>query len=196
MYQVLKVYQEKQTLTEININRVCLQNGEEEIIAALIRNCLDMKCIRVNTCNMTDEQFSQMFDAMVPLSKLKTLCFGLGEHRIGNAVCISIANFLANTKSLYHLSITNNRIDTEGARIIASSLPNNTTLQNLYIKGGNPYDQNVVYGILSTVLCNTNSINDTYLSNHTLKQVDHSVHTNTVAGKQFSGLLNINKEGS
>ena len=125
IYQVLKVYQEKQTLSDLNINRACLQNGEEEIINEFIRNCLDLKCIRVNTCNMTDEQFSQMFDAMVPLSKLKTLCFNEHNnegHRIGNAVCISIANLLANTKSLYHLSITNNRIDTEGARIIASSL--------------------------------------------------------------------------
>ena len=128
------------------------------------------------------------------LVSLKPFCFG--EHRIGNAVCISIANLLANTKSLNHISQYHREWNryTEGARIIASSLSNNTTLQNLYIKEGNPYDQNVVYDILSTVLCNTNSIDDTYLSNHTLKQIDHSVHT--MAGKQISGLLNINREGA
>lgn len=195
IHEVLKVYKEKQILTEINITRARLvQNREEEIITTTIRNCLNIKRIRIDYCNMPDALFSQMFDAMVPLSKLKTVCFG--EHRIGNAVCISIANLLANTKSLNHLSIKGNRIDTEGARIITNSLSNNTTLQNLYIKGGNPYDQNIINGILSTVLCNTTSINDTYLSNHTLKQVDHKVHTNTMVGEQLAGLLNINNEGS
>ena len=194
IFEVLKVYKEKQTLTEINITRARLvQNGEEEIITA-IRNCLNMKCIRVEHCNMPDELFSQMFDAMVPLSKLETLCFG--EHRIGITVCISIANLLANTKSLNHLSITGNGIDTEGARIIANSLSKNTSLQTLYIKGGNPYDQNIIYGILSTVLCNTTGINDIYFSNHTLRHVDHKVHTNTMVGEQLAGLLKINNEGA
>ena len=195
IYEVVKVYQEKKSLIEFSINRARLQNGGEEIITATLRNCLDMKCIRVDGCDMTDELFSQMFDAMVPLSKLKTICFG--EHRIGNSVCISIANLLANTKSskLDHLNILDNHIDTEGARIIANSLPNNTTLQNLFIRD-NPFDQNIIYGILSTVLCNTFSINDIYFSNHTLKQVDHADEYHTVAGVQLVRLLNINKEGA
>lgn len=164
IHEVLKVYKEKQTLIEINITRAHLvRNGEEEIITEIIGNCLDIECIRVEGCNMTDEMFSQMFDAMVPLSKLKTICFT--EHGIGNAVCISIANLLANTKysKLRHLNILKNRVDTDGARIIVDSLSNNTTLQKIYIKEGNPFDQNIIYGILSTVLCNTNSINDIYI---------------------------------
>ena len=86
--------------------------------------------------------------------------------------------------AVYNLSLRTNQIGNEGATAIANSLSNNTKLEQLYLDG-NPFDPSAV-GIFCRVLCDTSSVNDTYLSNHTLEELvlsdeQHGQHANHLA---------------
>ena len=109
--------------------------------------------------------------------------------------CDTIATMLRDTNSnLQKVNLHNNDIGLDGAYIIANSLHGNTKLKILWLSYNrfstnyrpNPNLQNAFVRLL----CNTDSINDTYLSNHTLEQVTLSCRDKS---QQLKSLLELNK---
>ena len=95
-------------------------------------------------------------------------------------VCELLADLLRDENSaLEHLCIVKCFINDEGAELLAEALEDNTKLKRLYLVGyemlerGEPPNDISSWGwqSFSTMLCNDSSINETYLSNHTLERV-------------------------
>ena len=72
--------------------------------------------------------------------------------------------------NLHTLAIPGNEIDILGLKTLANGLTNNTKLKQIYLNN-NPIDQTMTGDTFCTLLCNTSSVNSTYLSNHTLETV-------------------------
>jgi len=80
---------------------------------------------------------------------------------------------LPNSK-LEALLIQNNSIGDEGALVFAKALANNSTLKTLEIHRCGISDEG--WAPFSRLLCDTISVNNTYLSNHTLEHVGHKTN--------------------
>ena len=107
-----------------------------------------------------------MVDTIRGLGSLEEL--HLHRNRIGNVGCDALATLLEDPNSnLCTLDLSSNEIDNRGKIILANSLANNAKLRNLYV-GAFPQS---VEDVFSKLLCNTYSVNQTYLSNHTLENM-------------------------
>ena len=185
-HEILKVYQENKNLTELWINNADLQNGGDRIVAATLRNSINLKHIDLHECNMTDEQLLPMADAIRGHRSLVQLY--LRRNRIGRSGCDAIATLLEDPNSNLHtLGLQSNDIGNEGATILINSLGNNTKLRKLYLNA-NPIDQ-CTGDEFTRILCNKSNINSMYSSNHTLEQLglSHGV------GYHLFSLLTMNE---
>ena len=170
-HEILKSYQKiNNNLTGLCINEAVLDNGGGNVITETLRWCRNLKTINFGSNNITDEQLLPIVEAIKGGCYTSLQVLSLYGNRIGNVGCHAIATLLEHTNcNIKLLSLETDQIGNEGATTIANSLANNTKLKRLYL-GGNPFDASAV-GIFCTVLCNASSVNDTYLSNHTLKDV-------------------------
>ena len=186
-HEILKAYQENNTnLTRLYINNADLQNGGDQIVAATLRSCTNLRYVCLRYCSIIDEQLLPLVDSIRGSSSLEIL--NLNGNRIGRAGCTTIATLLDEPScNIQQLYVIDNRINDEGATILANSLVNNTNLRELWLYN-NPIDASV-HDIFSRLLCNTTSINDTYSSNHTLERLSLAQY----GWEQLEPLLQLNK---
>ena len=111
---------------------------------------------------------------------------------IGHAGCETIATLLRDPNcNLRRLELSaNRRINAEGATVLTNSLANNTTLRELWLLS-NPIDSSAE-DIFSRVLCNTSTIDNTYLSNHALEYLGIPL----TEGDDLALLLQLNREAN
>ena len=185
--KILEVYQANSNLTVIGIFNARLQNGGDQVVAATLGNCTNLKNIDLHECNMSDEQLLSIVGAIRGLTSLVVL--NLHNNRIGNTVCEALATLLRDPNSnLRIIYLGSNDIHNDGATTLANALLNNTKLRILNLHG-NPINQSVV-DIFARLLCNTSSINKIYSSNHTFEQLGLSSHG---VGYQLGSLLQLNR---
>ena len=185
--KILEAYQENSShLTEISINCADLQNGAgDRLVAATLRRCTNIKQIDLYRCSITDEQLLPIVDAIREHSSLERL--SLTGNMIGSAGCGVLATLLEDQNyNLQMLRLNSNRINIEGATILANGLANNTRLRELWLYN-NPIDRNMMDSF-AKLLCNMSSINDTYSSNHTLDKL--TLHISR--GDELDSLLQLN----
>ena len=191
--EILQAYQENNNhLKRFSILQTNLSNGLYNIITTTLRRCTNLEFINFYSCNMTDDQFIPKVEAMRGINSLEKLL--LNSNSIGNAGCEALATLLEDPNSnLEQLQLFHNNIGNEGAIAIANSLTTNTKLQNLYF-GGNLFDTSIIEGVFSKVLCNTASINETYLSNHKIEQISlPNIAQEEYEESQLEPLLTLNK---
>jgi len=119
-----------------------------------------------------DEGATYLVNGLRNNTKLQEL--ELYGNSIGNIGCEAIATLLSNPNcNLQKLSLSQKDIGDQGAITLANGLTNNIKLQKLDL-GDNPINNidNAVVEAFSRVLCNTSSVSSTFLSNHTLKELD------------------------
>ena len=188
--EILRVYQENSSnLTRINIYCAYLLNGGDIFIATSLRNCTHLRSIRLAYNSISDEQLLPIIEAVRGHHSLEVL--NLNGNSIGNAGCEALSTLLRDPNcNLRILSLANNSfIDNEGATILANSLDNNAKLEYLHLYN-DTIDQNV-QNVFLRLLCNTSTINNTYISNHTLETLSLPHQTE---GEQLDSLLNLNEE--
>lgn len=118
-------------------------------------------------------------------------------NRITNTGCEVLATMLRDPNcNLYTLNLHDNDIGHEGAIVIANSLANNKKLEKLIISH-NTFDdtetsKSIVQDAFVRLLCNTENINSTYSSNHTLNQLQLSLCNNKNLTPQLGSLLTWN----
>ena len=116
--------------------------------------------------NIDDEGVDALVGA-VANSRLQSLNLSSNRNVTARG-CQSLAALLENPNSnLDTLYVENNNIGDEGVRIFAISLVRNHKLTTLDLNGNGITPEG--YSSFSKVLCDTSSINNTFLSNHTLK---------------------------
>ena len=179
-YDLLKAFQENNScITNISIYQADMKNGGHHIVVNTLRRCTDLRKIELIDCGITDEQLPSIINVLQSHRSLTeltwnginssvTLNVGISRTGVVNFGCHAVATLLRDpTSNLTSLTLQNNNINNEGISILTNSLYNNTKLRELSLTR-NPHDQNVVENTFCNLLCNTSSINSTYLSNHTL----------------------------
>ena len=142
------------------------------MITKTLRSNTNLKKVSLFSNHISNEQLLAIVEALREHNRLEEL--DLGPNRIGNGGCETLATLLRDPNSNLHtLMLQNNQIDLQGATALAHGLSNNTKLRKLSLQN-NPSvslqnNDSGVQDVFSKLLCNTSSISDTYLSNHTLK---------------------------
>ena len=170
-HEILNAYRyqaKNRKLTRLLVSRTSLANGGDDVLAAFLRSCTNLREISLINSNITDEQLLPMVEAVRGQGIIEEL--HLGGNRIGNTGCEVLATLLEDPNcNLRSLDISRNIIDNGGATILAKGLTNNTKLRKLSLLN-NPIDPSV-RNTFSKLLCNKSSINSIYLSNHTLEEL-------------------------
>ena len=143
--------------------------GGCQSLAALLENTnSNLEWLDLGSNNMGDEGTLIFANAMARNCKLKHL--NLKNNIITTRGCQSLVTLLENTHSnLKWLSVSDNNIGDEGARIFAKGLARNNKLEILDLE--NTGFTGGLHSAFSKVLCDTSSINSTFLSNHTLERL-------------------------
>ena len=189
-HKILQAYQENNShLSHLQMTNAGLQNGGDRVIVDTLRCCTNLSNIHLSGCNITDEQLLPMVDAIRGYRMLEGL--SLGRNRIGNAGGAAIATLLADPNfRIQRLSVANNNIGYEGAVAIINSLSRNKRLQKLYLED-NQFDGSDAEDIFCRILCDTASINSTYMSNHnTLERLSLG---DDDLGQRLAAILKLNR---
>jgi len=151
-------------LTELSLWNCDIRNGGIHLVATL-RNCTHLKKINLRGY-IGSECLTELIAAIRGHTKLATL--SLNGNRIGSAGCNILADLLKDPQcNLVALDLNHNQVNADGAIVLANALAKNIKLENLVLLG-NGVTRRGVFDAFFQVLCNTSSINATYLSNHTL----------------------------
>ena len=161
--EILKACQEKNILTKLHIHTMPLVGSGEQIMADILRGFTNLRQLTFIHSELTDDQLLPMVEVIRGYTLSENLNFD--NNNIGDTGCEALAT-LRNVRSL---GITRNRdISNEGFISIVNSLSENKNLRELNFNRDN---LRALEDDFSRALCNTSSINDIYLSNHTLESV-------------------------
>jgi len=157
-------------ITGIMLGMCTLGNEGAGVLASAVSRCTSMKFIGLFSCNVDDDILVQFVSGIRGLHQFHTL--NLSWNNFGRAGCEALATMLQDPScNLTWLDLSrNNRIDDSCATILAHSLKGNCKLHSLNLSGNGAITENG-WDAFSQVLCNTSSVNDTYLSNHTLRDL-------------------------
>jgi len=131
----------------------------------------ELQTLWLDGSGIDDEDLDLLTRALLNNSKLSTL--SLDEVQFVSSRGWKILSTLLGSPNtrLETLSIKDNRLDDEVAVTFASALVNNCTLKELHLG----YNYNTItsegWMAFEKLLCDTSSVNKTFLSNHTLQEV-------------------------
>ena len=141
-------------------------------LTTLLQNsATKLQVLDISRNNIDDEGIETLVSVLSKCTELK-------ELYIDNSPSITIRGWkiLASTlkapaSNLEILSINRNNVDDQVLTFMVDSLANNNTLVGLFFLDGNQVTAKG-WEALSKLLCDTSSVNSTYLSNHTLYDID------------------------
>ena len=169
---------EKLDLLGMNVGR-----NECTALATLLRNTTkQLQTLKLGRNNIDDEGVETLVHALSGCNQLQELSFSCNRSitaRGWKTVSTLLERPDSNLKELFLSS--NSLVGNEGVLIFANALRSNYKLKILNLSGNGieeqPQTQNVEsdwldgWAPLSKLLCDTSSVNNTYLSNHTLENL-------------------------
>ena len=172
LQQILNSYQiNNTTLKHLKIKANLQIGNGHTILVTTLKRCTNLRQIQLAACGINDEKLLPIVDALTGLSSLEELSLGGNKIRSFGS-CWALSTLLEDTNySMKQLNLGYNRIGNKGITVIADILANDTKLEELSLHmQDNPIDQTVENDFAKS-LCDTISINSTYLSNHTLENL-------------------------
>lgn len=150
-------------------------------LVTLLRRCNSISLESIILCRtkLSIASATRLVPALSSLRQLKQL--HLGHNEIGcPSVCVGLMALLEDPSSaLETLSFEKTFIGDDDLEVLADALVGNNVLKHLDLIGGEQLEPHepanefteLGWGYLARSLCDTSSINQTYLSNHTLVRV-------------------------
>ena len=146
----------------------CLNIGRQECtaLANLLRSAANLQ--KLNLCNnVTGDEGVDLLVGALANSRLRLL--DLSSNDVTTRGCQSFAGLLDNPNcNLEGLIVQHNNIGDDGALLFANAMATNRKLKTLDLRSTGIAEG---WSSFSKVLCDTSSINKTFLSNHTLEHV-------------------------
>jgi hypothetical protein len=143
-------------------------------LATLIHATTDIRTLNLTGSNIDDEGVKALVGALAD-SRLSVLSLS-DTPNISTRGWRSLTALLENPASnLERLELRGNNIGDEGALIFANALTRNRKLKTLNLHSNEITSEG--WSAFSRVLCNTSSINNTFLSNHTLENLSYEFDT-------------------
>ena len=152
---------EKLALPNMNIGR-----NESTNLANVLHGMSELHLLNLFNNDVDDEGVDALVGALAN-SNLRVLNLSFNPH-ITSRGCQSLAALLENPNcNLERLLLHSNNIDNEGALLFANAMASNNKLKTLSLFGNGITPEG--WSGFSKTLCDTSSINKTFLSNHTLE---------------------------
>jgi len=188
-YELLKAFGENgSNLKEISLMRCGFGSGGFRALTRTLSTCMGLRFLNLQLSGINDELLEKLIVAVRGHHQLEMLDFS--SNNVGSGGCKTLATLIKDTNSsLCVLALDRNSIDSNGAIVLANALINNTKLEELHLDG-NRNITSVGWEAFSRVLCNTSSINDTFLSNHTLQCLEE--FESGVVPSELAHLLDLN----
>mmetsp|Transcript_26470 Transcript_26470/g.48708 ORF Transcript_26470/g.48708 Transcript_26470/m.48708 type:complete len:486 (+) Transcript_26470:181-1638(+) len=157
-------------LQELQLNGTNIGRIESIALATLLPwTTTELHTLDLSNNDIDDEAVEALMSALANGNKLRKLilCNNFIRARGWRAISTLLASPNCNLEQVF---FTDNRINDEGAVIFASVLANNCKLKRLALS----YNAAITaegWAAFSKLLCNTSSVNKTFLSNHTLQDM-------------------------
>ena len=165
---------------DLDCNRLS-KNGCVALATLLRYSATELQRLFISQNDIGDDGI----EALVPAL---TICSYLEQLHLHNNPSITtrgwqrLATILESSNcNLLELDVDQNNVDDEAATTYANSLANNRTLQTLNLDN-NPSITDDGWKAFSKLLCDTSSVNATFLSNHTLYDLGHEGNGNAIIG--------------
>jgi len=144
--------------------------------------------------NIDDEGVDMIVQAFSQENKLKELNLGTNQYQSITIKGWKTLSTLLEMPgcSLETLCIYHNNIGDEGALVFANALKNNSTLKTLDLTAEGSITAEGWTPFLN-LLCDASSVNNTYLSNHTLENITSFPRTITSCPRTAFSLLAVNR---
>ena len=164
-------------------------NGCKALATLLKCSCTGLQQLDLCKNELNDEGIDALVPALKGCNHLKSLVLNT-NHSITSGGWQKLATILESpNSSLTDLTMTGNlnNTDEETLAVFANALVNNHTLKHLSFNGLSPTNRL----IFSKLLCDTSSVNSTFLSNHTLRYLGFS---NMLKENPMQSLLDMNNK--
>lgn len=172
-YDILNAFKERKSkLTKLFLRR-CREVGDGGAVVSLLRNCMNLKMLKLVACGVDNTMLAKVVAAIRGKRELEQMCLNMNSIE-GLAGCKVLADLLQDPQcNLITLELDGNQIDNDGLLAIVAALSRNSKLQTLLMLGliREGVAREIFYDAFSQVICDTSSVNATFLSNHTLTDV-------------------------
>ncbi|KAK1737723.1 leucine-rich repeat protein [Skeletonema marinoi] len=160
-------------LESLNLDRVDVGNEGAIILATGLVDYKLLKHLDLSGAAIGDEGMAALVSGLTTAANTGLETLKLSGNSFTTAGIRSLSTLIQSKRStLTDLSIKYMRIDYDGISILADALTHNTSLESLFLDpDGSIYEGS---NIFSRLLCDTSSINNIYLSNHTLQTIGWS----------------------
>jgi len=170
--------------------------GITALATILLRTATELRKVDLSNNNIDDVGIEYLTFAIARHGTLQRL-------NLSNNSSITIRGWRAIStlleaprSNLQQLYLQNNEIDDEGAVLFASALTDNCTVRTLDLNGNHSIT-NKGWAAFSKLVCDTSSVNTTYLSNHTLENVSgHFTDLHHRVPRDLVSFLDLNMERS
>ena len=155
----------------LNLHNVQIDDDGAEALASELVHCESLKCLNVSRNQIGDTGIAALVSGLTAANaNLERLV--LSDNRFSTAGIRSLSDLIqSQSTTLKDLSVDDMQIDDDGISILAHTLTNNTKLQSLALDVRASNNAVAVKNTFKKVLCDTSSINNIYLSNHTLRSI-------------------------
>mmetsp|Transcript_18063 Transcript_18063/g.30471 ORF Transcript_18063/g.30471 Transcript_18063/m.30471 type:complete len:570 (+) Transcript_18063:253-1962(+) len=176
-------------LESLNLASMGVDDERTIVLATGLTTHKSLKHLNLSQNDIGDEGIAALVSGITAAANTSLETLNLSRNAFTTAGVRSLSTLIQSERStLKDLSINDMRIDDDGISILADALTNNTSLETLFLDlhGSTSAGKKT----LLRLLCDTSSINNTYLSNHTLQTIGWSDQF-IDEGKYFS----LNRQG-
>jgi hypothetical protein len=165
-------FKKNRSLSEIVMCNCVFSDGCSRQLSLALRDCnKSLKCINLAGNQWGGERLADIIEALSTHPQLEQL--GMGGMNIERSEhVLALANLLSHehpNSSLERLDVGYNNVGDEGALVFANALTKNGKLKVLDLEDNGITAEG--WSGFFKVLCDTSSINKTFLSNHTLQSL-------------------------
>lgn len=171
--QLVEIVEGLSTIRQLEILEFeCIDNDTNDIeclaLANLLRSTANLHTLGLCGNDIDDEGMATLVEGA--LSNRRLCKLSLSSNHITGRGCQTLAMLLERpNSSLEEIYLANNDIGDEGALIFANALVGNYKLKIIYLLYSNNGITAEGWGVFSKALCDTSTLNKTFLSNHTLE---------------------------
>jgi hypothetical protein len=182
IFQVLNQHQPKLEVLEFPGNQLTRRSGEgEEALTNLLGDSTHLHTLNLCRNGINDNALETL---MPQLGKLRHLDLSCNMISITTNGFKAIATLLEDPScNLEELNLEGNNIQNERVHLFATAIAKNTKLITLNL--ANNSINAAGWAVISDVLCDTSSINNTFNSNHTLLHLDKDNRETLGAVRQY-----------
>jgi len=162
-------------------------------LATLLRcSATELQYLDLSSNELDDEGIDALVPELMNCSHLNTLVISNNvDISLKGWWCLATILEAPNCSSLATLYVSRNNIDDEVVNAFTSAPLSNHTLTTLGLNVNSVTNEG--WKAFSKLLCDTSTVNSTYLSNHTINYLGTTSDQNQLNQKQLRPLLDINK---